>query len=296
MYQSRFILFALFTTISSLWSHDPMLHFSAPEEVSPAESDSSSPESGKKIIAPIEEKWWRASLSTGWQSRMIHYGVSETGSSGAYTTSLTALAKGFSINVWSGVGTGNDYLEWDFTGAYTLDLGPVFLIPGYNFRYQPGHVEGGHDHAEESHESGEHHEEDAEESSEGGHSDLVYNNEIFLIAGVSTIPYVTPSLGVISNLNNAPGVFLEFRLDGDVPLYKDIVSLQPYALLGVNLGYNSSDSLGWNNFQIGLEAKWKINRIIDIFAGVNYSVAMTALRDIEQGNEVWANVGVTFSY
>ena len=64
----------------------------------------------------------------------------------------------------------------------------------------------------------------------------------------------------------------------------------------MNLGYNTRTYYGWNNFQFGVEGNWQINKIISVFAGINYSVAMTALQDIDQGNEVWANVGLSFTY
>lgn len=263
--------------------------------------------SGKSFKQPaIEEveRWWGASLTTGWESRHIHYGVNETGNSGAYTTELGVWVKDFTFNVWNGFGTGNEFQEWDFTAAYTANLGPVFVIPGYNFRYTPGHVEEGHSHQEDEHshdeEEGhdEHHEEEhSEEGNEhGGHAHGVYGNELFLVLGTNKIPYVTPTVNFIWDLNNTPGAFLEFRIDGDIPLYKDILSLQPYALLGLNFGYNTTEYYGWNNFQFGLQGSWQINRVISAFAGINYSIAMTALRDIDQGNEVWANVGVSFTY
>ena len=107
---------------------------------------------------------------------------------------------------------------------------------------------------------------------------------------------MTPSTAFIWDLNNTPGAFLEFRLDGEIPVYKDIITLEPYALLGVNLGYNTRSYYGWNSFQFGLEANWQINKIISAFAGINYSLALTALQDIDQGNEVWANVGLSFTY
>ncbi|MBJ7326550.1 MAG: hypothetical protein JHC52_04300 [Chthoniobacterales bacterium] len=47
----------------------------------------------------------------------------------------------------------------------------------------------------------------------------------------------------------------------------DVVSLQPYALLGLTA-----------------------------FAGINYSVALEALQTIGQENVVWVNVGLTFAY
>jgi hypothetical protein len=60
-------------------------------------------------------------------------------------------------------------------------------------------------------------------------------------------------------------------------------SLQPYALLGLNLGYNTTAYYGWNNFQFGLKAICKINHFISIFGGINYSVAMTALKTHRSG-------------
>ncbi len=262
---------------------------------------------GKSFKQPtLEEvdRWWGASLTTGWESRHIHYGVNETGNSGAYTTELGVWIQDFTFNVWNGFGTGNAFQEWDFTAAYTVDLGPVFVIPGYNFRYTPGHVEEGHSHEGDEHshdeEEGhdEHHEEEHSDEGDdhGGHAHGVYGNELFLVLGTNAIPYVTPTVNFIWDLNNTPGAFLEFRIDGDIPLYKDILSLQPYALLGLNFGYNTRDYHGWNNFQFGLQGSWQINRVISAFAGINYSIAMTALRDIDQGNEVWANVGVSFTY
>jgi hypothetical protein len=90
---------------------------------------------------------WGASLTTGWESRHIHYGVNETGNGGAYTNEVGVWINDFTLSVWNGFGTSNDFEEWDFTAGYNFDLGPVFFIPGYNFRYTPGIVEEGHAHA-----------------------------------------------------------------------------------------------------------------------------------------------------
>jgi hypothetical protein len=126
--------------------------------------------SGKSLKAPVSveesERWWGASLETGWESRHVHYGVDETGDFGAYTTELSVWIGDFSLGAWSGFGTGNSFEEWDFTAAYNFELGPVFFIPGYNFRYSPGVVEEGHAHGEEEH--GDHEEEHGEEDHGGG--------------------------------------------------------------------------------------------------------------------------------
>ena len=121
--------------------------------------DQQSSPSGKSFTqAAVEDsdRWWGVSLSTGWTSREMHYGVDETGDYGAYTSELAFRIQKLTVSVWSGFGTGNDYQEWDFAAAYTFDLGTVFFVPGYNFRYQPGIVEPEHSGSSES--DHEHHE------------------------------------------------------------------------------------------------------------------------------------------
>jgi hypothetical protein len=264
---------------------------------------------GKSFTQPAVEdgnRWWGASLSTGWTSREMHYGVDETGNYGAYTTEVAFRLQNLTLSVWSGFGTGNNYQEWDFAVAYTFDLGQVFFVPGYNFRYQPGIVEhehsesteGNHEHPETAKhdEHSEAHAHDEHSHTAAEHSHQTYGNELFFLLGTKAISYVTPSMLFVCDLNNTPGSYLEIRLDGAIPFHRDVFKLQPYALLGLNLGYNTSSYYGWNHFQFGLKAIWKINSVISIFGGINYSVAMTALKDIDQGNEVWANAGITLTY
>jgi hypothetical protein len=91
-------------------------------------------EGGKSFTQPAVEdsdRWWGASLSTGWTSREMHYGVDETGNYGAYTTEVAFRIQNLTLSVWSGFGTGNNYQEWDFAVAYTFDVGQVFFVPGY---------------------------------------------------------------------------------------------------------------------------------------------------------------------
>jgi hypothetical protein len=246
--------------------------------------------SSKNFRAPtmeIDTPIWGADLTTGWESRHIHYGVNESGNGGAYTTELGVCIHDFTLSVWNGFGTSSDFEEWDFTTGYHFDLGEVFLIPGYNLRYLPEGTSQVDSHEDETPE---------EEEGHADHAHKTYGNELFVVLGTNKIPYVTPSTAFIWDLNNTPGAFLEFRLDGEIPVYKDIVTLQPYALMGVNLGYNTRSYYGWNSFQFGVEANWQINKIISAFAGINYSLAMTALQDIDQGNEVWVNIGLSFTY
>jgi hypothetical protein len=300
---SRVSALLLFSSLVLTWrasAHGPGGHRERPEEEILHSTESS--ESGKSFKSAHEHssRWWGASLDAGWESRHIHYGVNETGNSGAYTTELSLWIKDLTVSVWSGFGTGSEYQEWNFTVAYQVDLGSVFFIPGYNFRYTPGIVEQGEGEEEHGEEGGELHDEEGHDGHEehGGHSHAheTYGNELFFVLGTTKIPYVTPNIVFVWDLNNTPGAFMELRLDGDIPVWKDILSVQPYAFLGLNFGYNTQDYYGWNNFQFGIEASWKINKTVRVFGGVNYSVALPALDEIGQGNEVWANAGVSLAY
>jgi hypothetical protein len=236
------------------------------------------------------ERIWGASLTTGWESRHVHYGINETGNQGAWTNEVALWIGDFGVSVWNGFGLGNNFEEWDFTASYAIEAGPVFFIPGYNFRYLPQSGEDAHGHDEHEHEEHGHHEEEA------SHAHLEYNNELFAVLGTNAIPYITPSTVFIWNLNDTPGGFLEFRIDGDVPVIKEALTLNPYALLGLNFGYNTTAEYGLNNFQFGIQADWQINEYLTAFAGINYSIALAALEAIGQGNEAWVNAGVSVGF
>jgi hypothetical protein len=300
---SLLLLASLLATTSASWSHGPA-HAARPAERATERASVNETLGLQETAIPVEsadsaDRWWGVNVTTGWESRHVHYGVDETGPDGAYVNEVGIQLGDFSVNVWNGIGTGNTFSEWDFTVAYNIDLGPVFIVPGYNFRYVPSYAVGGDDHGGEEHAEEEHGEEDhAEESGDdhGGHVHNTYGNELFIAVGTTLIPYVVPSANLIWDLNNNPGGFMELRLDGDVPVYEDIVSLQPYALLGLNFGYNNSYYSGWNNFQFGAQATYALNEYFSVFAGVNYSVALEALQQIDQDNVVWANVGLSFAY
>jgi hypothetical protein len=300
---SLLLLASLLATTSASWSHGPA-HAARPAERATERAAVNETLGLQETAIPVEsadsaDRWWGVNVTTGWESRHVHYGVDETGPDGAYVNEVGIQLGDFSVNVWNGIGTGNTFSEWDFTVAYNIDLGPVFIVPGYNFRYVPSYAVGGDDHGGEEHAEEEHGEEEhAEESGDdhGGHVHNTYGNELFIAVGTTLIPYVVPSANLIWDLNNNPGGFMELRLDGDVPVYEDIVSIQPYALLGMNFGYNNSYYSGWNNFQFGAQATYALNEYFSVFAGVNYSVALEALQQIDQDNVVWANVGLSFAY
>ena len=308
---SLLVLVALFSTTSILWSHGPA-HAHRPSERATERAAVNETLGLQETAIPVEgadsaDRWWGVNATTGWESRHIHYGVDESGPDGAYFNEVGVQLGDLMINVWNGIGTGNAMSEWDFTVAYNIEIGPVFIVPGYNLRYTPSYASSDSDHGHEDHaeDHADHHEEEEhgeeEHSEEGGddhasHTHNTYGNELFISVGTTLIPYVIPSANFLWDLNENPGGFMELRLDGDVPVYEDIVSLQPYALLGLNFGYNNADYSGWNNFQFGAQATVALTDYVSVFAGVNYSVALEALQQINQENVVWANVGLSFAY
>lgn len=299
---SLLVLVLLVATASDLWSHGPAHAQRATERATVNETlglqDTAIPVEG----ADNADRWWGVNVTTGWESRHVHYGVDESGPDGAYVNEVGVQLGDFTVSAWNGIGTGNSLVEWDFTVAYNIEIGPVFIMPGYNLRYVPSYAGGGDDHGNEEHAEGEEHgdehaEEAEEEESHDSHVHNTFGHELFIAVGTTLIPYVTPSANLIWDLNNSnPGGFMELRLDGDVPVYEDLVSLQPYALLGLNFGYNTAEYYGWNNFQFGGQVTVALNDYVSVFAGVNYSVSLEAMQQIDQDNIVWANVGLSFAY
>lgn len=259
------------------------------------------------------ERWWGASLNTFWESKHIHYGITEADGSSVYGTELGIGIENLSLNASGIFALENDFQEWNFTAAYTVEVGPVFITPGYNFRWTPGHGHGSHGHSDheehghddhEEHDHEEHHEEHGDEHGhddhghdDHGHDHGEFGNELFLVVGTTAIPYVTPSVGFLWDLsNNGNGGFMEIRLDGDIPVYKRIVRLAPYTVLGLNFGYNTDEYYGWNNFLYGVNLNVSLTRNITVYGGVGQNVAFQAARDAGTSNEVFANTGVSFSF
>lgn len=234
----------------------------------------------KECIQEVPDKSWNASFTSAWESRHIHNGVNESGKSGAMTNEVEISFGDLDLSAWNGLGLGNDFEEWDFSACYNFDLGPIFFTPGYNLRYAAsfGHEE---EHEEEEHEE---------------HDHKLYNNELFAIIGTEAIPYVTPSTVLIWNLNDSPGGYVAFRLDGEVPICKDTLTINPYALLSLNLGYTSNEHEGWNNFEYGIQGNWRINKFLTAFAGASYSVAMNSLTHMGQENEFWLRTGLSVGF
>lgn len=258
-------------------------------------------------VAPLEVQesgMWGASLSTFWESKHIHYGVTEADGSSVYGTELSVSFENFSLTASGIFALENEWSEWNFTVSYVAEVGPVFIAPGFNLRWSPYSHEHGHEdyHEESDHDGHDHQENHYHDHHAHHHHDheshvhREFGYELFLVVGTTAIPYVIPSAGFLWDLADGSGGFLEFRFDGDVPLYRDIVSLNPFASLGLNFGYNTHEYYGWNNFQYGVNLNVALTRNITVYGGVGQNVVMQAARDAGSDNEVVATAGVSFSF
>lgn len=305
---TRVVLAAVVLTPASLWAHgmgahrhgaeEEHVHTGEGEHATGAVADGTDPMvTGLADQDHAHDRRWGAELGTFFESKHIHYGVTEADGSPVYGTELTLWYDRFSLTSSGLFALENAYSEWNFTAAYTFELGPVFIVPGYNFRLSD---HGADEHGEESHDEhdGEHHGEH-EEHAEGGHEEHTHNpygHELFLVVGTDAIPYVTPSAGFLWDFYENTGGFLEFRLDGNIPVVRDRIFLEPYTSLGLNFGYNTKEYYGWNNFIYGLNVRVAVNSIISIYGGVGQNVPFRAAELEGSEPEVFATTGVSFSF
>ena len=72
------------------------------------------------------------------------------------------------------------------------------------------------------------------------------------------------------------------------------LTITPSAALGIDFGYNSratQSDVNWNDVLLGLTANLQINKYLAVHAGVQFSIALNSLTDINQHNAAIANVG-----
>jgi hypothetical protein len=187
----------------------------------------------KESAASEESAPWEGSLSAGWDSLYMFRGVNQLPGFEGYGSSLswTALeltvhltgADSLTFGTWMAFGLSeSDYKEIDGLATYTHTIGALSLSLGYALYAVPSETNG------------------------------LYNNELNIAAayemkcGTVTL---TPGIAYAFNLGPAPGnrgyveqasSYLEIRLDGEVPLFHDVVSMAPWAALGVNFRNNTT--------------------------------------------------------
>lgn len=77
------------------------------------------------------------------------------------------------------------------------------------------------------------------------------------------------------------------------------ITLTPSAALGIDFGYNSRKTranVNWNDILLGLTANLAITRNVSLHTGLLASFALDSLHEINQGNEIIGNLGVTITF
>ena len=257
----------------------------------------------EKVVLEEPAKWYGVSLSTGWDSLYIFRGVNVI-SHGAYGNDSnygsgiqwTNLALTWNITPkdtltigsWLAFGTSDTtYKELDVNATYTHTIGDLALSAGYCFYYifpRTGNLY--------SHE-------------------LNVGASYTFRVGSATI---TPSLGYYFNIGpdissgsgiaKAASSYLLLRVDSNIPIYKDIVSLAPWLSYGTNFQYNpkltqdgTADFFnGANNLEMGLALPVKITSGITISGYGAYSYAFSNLWGTTSPSTFWGGAKVAFAF
>jgi len=251
---------------------------------------------------------WNATLSTGWDSLYMFRGANILGSGdwGAYGDSLywTSLALTWNITendsltfgAWQAFGIGNaayggSYKEFNgfVNYAHTIDAWTLGL--GYTFYYT--FPAGSNLYANELNAS------------------VAYELDLGFMTLTPSATYFF-NLGPDNDTGSANGAvstsssFLNLKLAGGIPVYKDIVSLTPWTALGFNFGYNQAGDLnnggslsefdGFNNWELGLAMPIAINENITVSGYVAYSYAFLNLWGVTQPSTWWGGANVAFAF
>ena len=249
----------------------------------------------KICLSPEETSPWAASLSTGWDSLYMFRGVNQIPGYHDYGSSISWTAAAltwsptehdsFTLGSWMAFGIGEtSYKEIDGTLTYTRTIGSLSLSAGYSLY--------------------------AVLSEPGGQ----YSNELnFAAAYEFTLGPVTltPGINYDFTLGPEPGNggyikaaagYLELRLDGDVPVYREILHAAPWVALGFSFDYNTAGNAdnpqpytGADHVELGLTLPIAVSKAISVAPYVAYSYQWVDLAGTER-NTWWGGVAVNFSF
>lgn len=117
---------------------------------------------------------------------------------------------------------------------------------------------------------------------------------------------LSPYVSLYYDIDEFHGGYLSFGVSHSFDLTEALglsegmsLSIDPSAQLSFDLGYNSR--VGQSNFRpndllFGVKVPFQINEMVGIHAGVQWSIALEALNEIGQGNEIIGNVGITLTF
>jgi hypothetical protein len=252
------------------------------------------------VVEEEESSWYNAALSTGYDSLYMFRGVNTLRSNGGYGNSLWWTDANFTWNVsdndtltvggWQAFGlSAASYREFDAYLNYVHSFGDLSVGLGYTFYYL--YPPGGQDFQNEL------------------NAKVAYSIDLGFMTLTPAVTYFF-NLGPDSGPGDEVGVvstassYLDIRVNGSIPVIKDVLSVDPWAAFGLNFGYNlqgpSADDLssfdGANNIEFGVALPWKVNDIITVSGYVAYSYAFEQLGGITQPSTFWGGGKVAFAF
>jgi hypothetical protein len=260
----------------------------------------------KETVVVEEEAtpWYSATLSTGYDSLYMYRGANLLGS-GKYGDSLYWTSLAFTWNItendaltfagWQAFGLGDgsyggSYKEFDASVLYTHTIDALTLGLGYTFYFV--FPASGNTYANELNAS-------VAYELDLGFMSLTPSVTYFFNLGPDFEDFAAETGGVATASS-----FLNLKLAGGIPVYKEIVSLAPYSALNINFGYNQTANQsggyntfdGLNNWEIGLAMPIAVNDIITITGYVAYSYAFENLWGTTQPSTFWGGGNIAFTF
>jgi hypothetical protein len=248
------------------------------------------------VVEEEESSWYNAALSTGYDSLYMFRGVNTLRTNGGYGNSLWWTDANFTWNIsdndtltvggWQAFGLSKaSYREFDAYLNYLHSFGDLSVGLGYTFYYV--YPPGGQDFANEL------------------NAKVAYALDLGFMSLTPSVTYFfnlgpDNDTGLDNGVVNTASSYLDIRVNGSIPVIKDVLSVDPWAAFGLNFGYNLDGDLqqfdGANNLEFGVALPWKVNDIITLSGYVAYSYAFEDLYGITQPSTFWGGGKVTFAF
>jgi hypothetical protein len=250
------------------------------------------------VVEEEESSWYNAALSTGYDSLYMFRGVNVL-RTGNYGSGLWWTDVNFTWNIsdndtltvggWQAFGLSKaSYREFDAYLNYVHSFGDLAVGLGYTFYY--AYPPGVQDFANEL------------------NAKVAYSIDLGFMTLTPAVTYYfnlgpDNDTGAANGIVNTASSYLDLRVNGSVPVIKDVLSIDPWVAFGLNFDYNLQGDFqpfdGANNLEFGVAMPWKVNEIITISGYVAYSYAFEDLNGLyatTEPNTFWGGGKVTFAF
>jgi len=250
------------------------------------------------VVQEEESSWYNAALSTGYDSLYMFRGVNVL-RTGNYGSGLWWTDVNFTWNIsdndtltvggWQAFGLSKaSYREFDAYLNYVHSFGDLAVGLGYTFYY--AYPPGVQDFANEL------------------NAKVAYAIDLGFMTLTPAATYYfnlgpDNDTGAANGIVNTASSYLDLRVNGSVPVIKDVLSIDPWVAFGLNFDYNLQGNFqpfdGANNLEFGVAMPWKVNEIITVSGYVAYSYAFEDLNGLyatTEPNTFWGGGKVTFAF